>query len=73
MLTFLPLPADFWYGYDTYCQAQFSSSSVQFELSLSINLVIKPPPTRESRDTATSGLHRALKFGMEAKLGQLAN
>ena len=38
------------------CQAQFkfSTSSVQFELRLSLIPVYYHPPTRESRDTATS-------------------
>ena len=57
-----------------FCQAQFkfSTSSVQFELRLSLKpgYYHPPTPTRESRDTATSGLPRALKFGMEALFNQ---
>ena len=53
--------------------AKLSSSSVpvpvQFELRLSFKLP-PHPPTRESRDTATSGLPRALEFGMEALFNQ---
>ena len=69
---------------NTFCQAEFkfSTSSVQFELRLSLKPGYyhpnspTPTPIRESRDTATSELPKALKFGMEAlfnKLGQLAN
>ena len=58
----------------SYCQAhfKFSTSSVQFELRLSLNpgYYHPPTPTRESRDTATSGLPRVLKFGMEALINQ---
>ena len=68
------------YKHNNHCQAQFkfSTSSVQFELRLSLksgnyhpNPQPHPPtPTRESRDTASSGLPRALKFGMEAFFNQ---
>ena len=56
-----------------FCQAQFkfSNSSVQFELRLSLKHGYYHPPTPwESRDTATSGPPRALKFGMEALVNQ---
>ena len=69
----------FWaiFIYCEFCQAQFkfSTSSVQFELRLSLKPgyyhphphppTPTPTPTRESRDTATSGPPRALKFGIE--------
>ena len=59
-----------------FCQAQFkfSTSSVQFELRLSLKPGYyhphPPTPTRGSRDTATFGLPRALKFCMEALFNQ---
>ena len=56
-----------------FCQAQFkfSTSSLQFELRLSLKPgYYHPHPTRESRDTASFGLPRALKFGMEALFNQ---
>ena len=57
--------------------AKLSSSSVPVQSNLNrdlaLNLVITtttPTPPRESRDTAISGLPKALKFGMEALFNQ---
>ena len=53
--------------------AKLSSSSVPVQSNLNRDLVlilVITTPTRESRDTASSGLHRALKFGLEALFNQ---
>ena len=57
--------------FDYFAQLSSSSVPVQSNLNwdLALNLVITTP-TQESRDTATSGLRRALKFGMEGLFNQ---
>ena len=67
-----PLPLLTYYKQYRQAQFKFSTISVQFELRLSLKLGYYHPPTPnwESRDAATSGLPRALKFGMEALFNQ---
>ena len=59
------------WDYETIAKLSSSPVPVQSNLNwdLALNLIITTP-TRESRGTATSGLHRALKFGIEVLFNQ---